>query len=318
MSKTCLICHREAQEYRFERSGDRPGVWVSCKVCGDYIAAERVARMLMEVRHKAEKPSRESYILSGLTRKHHEKGGRLYLRDLEEALKLAPNIKGPLDAIDQILLHIHDAITTHDEKLFLSPAENYPIAYARNADEFSFYLDKAAELGYLERPENRTKHCYRLSLEGWRRTNELKKTKANPRQAFVAMWFDDEIRPIFKQGISPALRSTGYNPLRIDMKEHNDMIDDQIVAEIKKSGLLVADFTGQRAGVYFEAGLAMGLGIPVIWTCRNDEFSKLHFDTRQYNHIGWESAEDLREKLTHRIEATLPTYPPIENKSSRL
>ena len=63
--------------------------------------------------------------------------------------------------------------------------------------------------------------------------------------------------------------------------------------------------TGQRQGVYFEAGYALGMGIPVIWTCRSDEIDKCHFDTRQYNHIVWETAGDLKEKLTNRILATI-------------
>ncbi len=93
------------------------------------------------------------------------------------------------------------------------------------------------------------------------------------------------------------------------MREHNGKIDDLIIAEIRKSGLLVADFTGQRGGVYFEAGFAMGLGIPVICTCRNDDVEKLHFDTRQYNHIVWTDAADLKEKLQLRIEASPPNRP---------
>ena len=68
---------------------------------------------------------------------------------------------------------------------------------------------------------------------------------------------------------------------------------------------LVADFThgegGARGGVYFEAGFAYGLGIPVIYTCRADMVDKLHFDTRQYAHILWERSEDLRDALRNRI-----------------
>jgi len=37
---------------------------------------------------------------------------------------------------------------------------------------------------------------------------------------------------------------------------------------------IVADFTGQRGGVYFEAGYALGLRKPVIWTCKRDWFNK--------------------------------------------
>jgi nucleoside 2-deoxyribosyltransferase len=68
----------------------------------------------------------------------------------------------------------------------------------------------------------------------------------------------------------------------------------------------VADFTLHKAGVYFESGFALGLGIPVIWTCREDELVKTHFDTRQYNHVVWKDEQDLFEKLKRRIEATIP------------
>ncbi len=68
----------------------------------------------------------------------------------------------------------------------------------------------------------------------------------------------------------------------------------------------VAHFTGNRGGVYFEAGFALGLGIPVIWTCHKDRISDLHFDTRQYNHIDWKDVIDLRERLYNRIMAIAP------------
>jgi nucleoside 2-deoxyribosyltransferase len=77
------------------------------------------------------------------------------------------------------------------------------------------------------------------------------------------------------------------------------------MAEIRRSGLIVADFTGNRGGVYFEAGFAMGLGLPVIWTVRQDDIDAVHFDTRQYNHITWSTPQELREKLYNRVMATI-------------
>ena len=147
---------------------------------------------------------------------------------------------------------------------------------------------------------------YRLTPEGWDRVGKLRETQRESDQAFVAMWFDPELDTIWEQGLKPALEETGYRPIRIDLVEHNEKICDRIVAEIRRSGLLIADFTGNRGGVYFEAGYAMGLGIPVIWTCRKRDIDSVHFDTRQYNHITWESAEDLKLQLADRIQATLP------------
>ena len=68
---------------------------------------------------------------------------------------------------------------------------------------------------------------------------------------------------------------------------------DEIIAEIRRSRFLVADFThgedGARGGVYYEAGFANGLGIKVIHTCREDAVRTLHFDTSHINHIVWRS-----------------------------
>jgi hypothetical protein len=90
-------------------------------------------------------------------------------------------------------------------------------------------------------------------------------------------------------------------------------IDDEIVAEIRRSRFIVADFTSEidkpRGGVYFEARFAFGLNKPVIWTCREDLISSVHFDTRQFNHITWNSPEDLHTKLKNRIGAVLGQGP---------
>ena len=87
----------------------------------------------------------------------------------------------------------------------------------------------------------------------------------------------------------------------IRTKEHTNKIDDEIISEIKRSTFLIADFTGHRGGVYFEAGIAMGLGVPVIWTCRKDDIANLHFDIRQYNCIAWTEPDNLAKQLKKRI-----------------
>ncbi len=134
-------------------------------------------------------------------------------------------------------------------------------------------------------------------------------------QAFIAMWFDSSMDDAFDNGIAPAVESAGYQPFRIDRKPNVVKIDDEIVGEIRRSRFLVADFTQYareaRGGVYFEAGFAMGLGIPVIFACRKDvvDANNLHFDTRQYAHIVWENPEQLRVDLLNRIRARIGQGP---------
>lgn len=141
------------------------------------------------------------------------------------------------------------------------------------------------------------------------------KTLRNPSssQGFVAMWFSDKVQSAYKNGISPAITAARYSPLRIDTKEHTNKIDDEIVAEIRRSRFLVADFTGHRGGVYFEAGFAMGLNIPVFFTCRHDAIEDLHFDIRQYNTIAWTDEADLKTRLKNRIIAVIGEGPKARN-----
>ena len=128
-------------------------------------------------------------------------------------------------------------------------------------------------------------------------------------QVFVAMWFDESMNEAYEKGIKRAIEAAGFDALRIDQKEDANKIDDDIIAGIRQSRFLVADFTqgedGARGSVYYEAGFAQGLGIPVIYMCRKGTVDKLHFDTRQYAHIVWETAEELYNGLLKRIQARI-------------
>ena len=89
----------------------------------------------------------------------------------------------------------------------------------------------------------------------------------------------------------------------------------KIIAELRRARFVVADFTqgddGARGGVYYEAGFAHGRGVPIIFSCRADAIEKVHFDTRQYNHIVWEAKklDKFRDRLTKRIGAVIGDGP---------
>ena len=125
------------------------------------------------------------------------------------------------------------------------------------------------------------------------------------------MWFDPQMDAIWREGLKPAIEEAGYEPVRLDETEHNNKICDEIIAKIRRARFVVADFTGQSSGVYYEAGFAAGLGIPVIFTCRrrDDDRDDLHFDVRQFNTIDYADVADLRSELTTRISATIGDGP---------
>lgn len=193
-------------------------------------------------------------------------------------------------------------------------------ASTMSALEASTWCSNSHEVGFLLNGsvidalvEKRPGPEWRLTAKGY---DYLAQLDINPASqiGFCAMWFDDSVNFLWDKAIEPAIGDAGYQPLRIDKKDHVNRIDDEIFADIRRSRFVVADFThgeekGIRGGVYFEAGFAQGLGLPVIWTCREDMLSedKLHFDIRQYNFLEWanENLDDFKNRLQKRIEAIL-------------
>ena len=192
-----------------------------------------------------------------------------------------------------------------------------PFIDARDSDESRFLLQHLASLGYIKfgrqviptkdrRPSSSGDVAQiLLDVAGWEAVSPVAGAGISG-VCFVAMSFDPSLNEAFEHGMVPAIQQEcGFRVVRIDRVEHNDDINDRILAGIRSAQFLVADFTMQRPGVYFEAGFAAGLGRTVIWCCRTDDFDNLHFDTRQRSHIRWTTPEDLRQQLTARIRATV-------------
>ncbi len=270
------------------------GTWFTCEVCGEY-------GLTREALFSAYAKGRE-YILSGITRRESDEGRRITIStdNIEPLLDSVVPPRDPQEVLDRLILYAGHRATTFSDVVNVGIGNDYPIAFARNGEELSYSIKYGTDSGLLDT----NPFGVQLTAQGWHRFNDLRDVVVDSSQAFVAMWFDSALDSIWTDGLKPALAAAGYRALRIDEKRFNDKIDDQIIAEIRRSGLLVADVTGHRGGVYFEAGFALGLGIPVIWTCRKDDLDKAHFDTRQYNHIDWEDASDLRRRLIDRVRAT--------------
>ena len=179
--------------------------------------------------------------------------------------------------------------------------------------EVTYLLDYLEEMGWIQGQRSVARSFTGgLTVAGHGRLAE-QRVNVDSSQVFVAMWFDDSMSEAFENGIEPAILEAGYVPLRIDQKEHVNKIDDEIISELRRSRFLVSDFTqgedGARGGVYYEAGFAHGLDLPVIFTCRDDTVETLHFDTEHYNHIVWTTSMELREKLKNRILAVIGEGP---------
>ena len=192
------------------------------------------------------------------------------------------------------------------------------------------------ELGYLWTEPSHANEHIRITAKGWQRIDDLNKTSYSSELAFIAMWYDPSLAT-YRESVNKAITECGYQPIIIDDVDFNDFIMDEVIQFIRQARFLVADLTclpeidnqsnshiiqGVRGGVYWEAGMAYGLGKTVIQTCRDDDCSKrrIHFDLNQYQTIYWKQEElttEIRplsghipdptftERLAQRILATV-------------
>lgn len=145
----------------------------------------------------------------------------------------------------------------------------------------------------------------KLSVKGLLEVESMRGQNLHSKQGFVAMAFDSSLNDAYTNGFYSAVKAADFQPLRIDAKDYLGGVSDEIIAEIRRSRFVVADYTLHRGGVYFEAGFALGLGLPVIPTCRQDGINDLHFDIKHLNTLVWTSPEDLANRLEKRIRAVI-------------
>jgi len=272
-----------------------------CDCCDKYSISRTAEKSL---RAQAPTPA-----LSAWIRSHHEDGRKppeLNSYTLKEILKSLPQYS-PLEKQTLLLRSIERQTKYPGYKVQLNPDTDYPLAWAALPDEFVYLLNSLQDRGLIQRYEISSGPTDKVIIrsDGWDYLDKLDRHPGFSDQVFVAMWFDEEMDEAWEKGIKPAIEKADLKPIRVDKEAHIDRIDAKIIADIRDSKFVVADVTGQRQGVYFEAGYAIGLGRPVIWCVRKNNLEQVHFDTRQYNHIVWETVNDLREQLYQMIRAVI-------------
>jgi hypothetical protein len=340
MSITCLFCKKDVSQ---DSTNMRYASFrqYKCKRCG-YVSLTEEAATDFE----GEGFSDNDRLAMSITLRNNWEitgqkftGKMLELTDLHQILsQFKP--PSPIDKMDYALIYL-ERLSPHVGAGFKIDFENdYPLSYCSGPDELDAIIGLLRKTDFVEYYENRPFAPFSITAKGYQRLREVQRPNKMSRQCFVAMWFDKEMTDVFEKAIKPAIEyiedgetEPRYRAIKIDNIEHVNDINDEIIAQIRRSRFIVCDLTGYRGGVYFEAGFAYGLGLDVVYTCRKDwskeellkdksnnviEFlfdakgnkipvkkEGIHFDLAHRNRIEWEprKIDEFRAKLQARIKS---------------
>lgn len=295
----CILCDQD-NGISYGPVTGKDWSWVKCPRCGVYSFSHANPPDL------AGKWKDAKHVLSGVVRDRTERGDtgtELTAESVEGLISTAPVPQTIPEYVDGLLLYLARRLDRPWLPVSFNKERDYPLLFMKNAEDMNGFLGAARDMGLLEA---RAGGEWRFSTKGWERVELLRAAQPKSRHAFVAMWFDKSLDEAWDQGFRPGIEDSGYfKAVRSDRAEFLGKVDDWIIARIRRSGLVVADFTGNRSGVYYEAGFAQALNIPVVFTCHEDHMEDVHFDTNHFNHIVWTAPEDLRQQLNDRIIAVV-------------
>jgi hypothetical protein len=238
----------------------------------------------------------------------------LYLLDIIEESYIP---ESPKEKFDQFLLDLLNIFPDYEGEIGYD--QLLLCSFFKSSKELDLFLNGFHEKSYLEFSkqgfinaliqQNATIDKYRVKIkfEGLNYIALLQGQGRSSKNCFIAMSFSGTDYSLqIRDAIKNAVSTTGYNPILINESkiESDKTINDAIIAEIKRAKFVIADFTEQKRGVYFEAGYALGRGLNLIYSCDEEDFkNNSHFDVNHYPHILYKNANDLEKQLIDKIRA---------------
>ncbi len=173
------------------------------------------------------------------------------------------------------------------------------------SDEFSFFSKKYARSTIKEQVmivEDRSTEPEEIAEAYFRIVEAFCTGKVNKGTAFLTMPFVDSFlnRDDAEDAFIQVCNESGYEPIIVKDTDGQEPIINEIVDGIEISNIVVAYLDENRPNVYFESGIAKGLGKPLI-LCYH-ESCKTAFDTRAFENIRWSSIRQLRESLSAKFK----------------
>lgn len=127
-------------------------------------------------------------------------------------------------------------------------------------------------------------------------------TAERPR-AFVVMHFEKPFDEVYADVIKDTCRAFGLDTVRADEIYGPGLIIQDIVQQILRSQVVIAEITPENANVYFEVGYALAWNKPIVLLARHG--TKLPFDVSGFRVLLYEDSIGGKAKLQKGLELHL-------------
>lgn len=183
----------------------------------------------------------------------------------------------------------------------------WQFGHGLSTKQFRFVFDWLREQGYIKVYPG----IIHVTPEGYDYIEQSSRGSAvDSQQLFLVCQFKNVSEATFRERFVPALDGTPYRIGRISDHEFNGKVDDEILLKIRSCRAVIVDIEPNNFNVGFEAGYALALGKPIIYTSQRKPDERfplsLPFDVRVQNVIADESDEEFVRRLSNRIKITLP------------
>lgn len=124
------------------------------------------------------------------------------------------------------------------------------------------------------------------------------------------------VEEFFEVVVKPVIEGEyGYRLTVVDGKQavEESRIDQDIFSKLRRSGLVIADLTGERPNCFLELGYALGRSARTVVTFQDG--TKTPFDVTTYAAHVWKRTADVlerRARLREHLES-IESRPPIVN-----
>lgn len=309
----CPICSTSLEFCQFQNSYN--DFKLTCPACGDYFLDQTITHLSLFshkgtwwnktrraalahlVRARRDVPTWQSTTLPYV---HREL--------LDEFEKKGITLPTKFTQVDNAIRYLAQSEIEDGEPPFETPLGLWALVGCANSISMGNLFMDMADVGYvasnvktdpLSEDEVSVLHA-RLSLAGWQRWEDIRKGDTTSIDGFIAMQFGDPrldafIRDVIQTRVKAEL---GVEVRRVDSPDviRAGLIDNIMREAIEDAAFVLVELSHGNRGAYWEAGLAEGLGKPVIYLCEQAVWDnpspeqKVHFDVKHRTTVMWDEA----------------------------